>query len=115
MESHKKILDMVCKVVSLLSSENYDELEKLTSGTRLSSQELKQAILEYSEKICPLPPEALREVIIINICGSSHKSWSVTCPLSTDSKERSDLTIEMTIKENYPEDITVEIDNIHVL
>ena len=45
-------------IVNELVSECYDQITSGGRVSRLSSQELKDAILEYGKELIPLPPDA---------------------------------------------------------
>jgi hypothetical protein len=63
-----------------------------------------------------MPAAPIEELLdIVEVEGSSLKSWSVNLPLWTNEEGRSDLTLEMRFTESEAAIYTVEIDDLHVL
>jgi hypothetical protein len=109
MAASRQVLDTVNQILQLLVNCDYDAIEKVSNGVRLSATEIKQAVDQYGRSL-EMPPED-SELDIVEIEGG--KGWSVRCDLWTKEEGRSDLTLELTIvNEN---NFRVEVDDIHVL
>jgi len=52
---------------------------------------------------------------VIEVEGARPRQWSVNVDLWTVEEGRSDLTLEITLRENEKEIYDVEIEGIHVL
>ncbi len=104
----------VTQVLRLLVAGQFDELEVLTNGVRLSSEEIGKAVSGYGKMLVLPPEDGFRLMEIIEIKNAQPKRWSITMPLWTQEEGRSDLTMEMTVIERQ-EGIAVELDDIHVL
>lgn len=112
---HKLILDKLRDITSLLASTNYEAISTICHDIRLNAAEIKHAVDEYGELLIPIPRSELASAIIIEITDSKPKAWSVTCPLWSKREGKSDLTLELTMLATSSGELTVEIDNIHVL
>ena len=110
-----KVILTIKKIVELLVSKNYQELEKLSGGVRLTSSEIDQAVCDYGAVLVTPPDSDFENVDAIEITGSNPRSWSVRYDLWTEEEGRSDLSLEVTLIENDKEIMGVELDNLHVL
>ncbi|MCU8002292.1 MULTISPECIES: DUF7668 domain-containing protein [unclassified Shewanella] len=99
-------------IYSLLLSENYDELERFTNGSRMSSNEICEAILEYGYQLVSYPDNL--KLNIVEVKNSSPREWSVVAPIYTSEEGLSDLSIELSLIENGKELYKSELDNIRV-
>jgi hypothetical protein len=107
------IIDMVSNIIELLVNKQYSEIERITSGTRLPAKEIEAAIRDYGHLLIIPPLSEYNNLDIIAI-KSTTPSWSVRMNLWTQDEGKSDLTIELTIKEKGST-FSVELDDIHVL
>jgi hypothetical protein len=104
---------LVNQVVALLASHEYEQLEIITCGHRLSAEEMRAAILEYGRTLISLPDDALGLINYIECQDLS--GWSVVVPLFTREEGRSDLSLELSLVGKGLDDYDVQIDDIHVL
>jgi hypothetical protein len=99
-------------VMALLTSRNYQELERFTRGAGLSAADVARAILEYGETVVPCP-EPIEDVLDIReVMGKIHPTWSAVVPVYTREEGRSDLSVELTIVELGGERYGIAIDDI---
>lgn len=110
----KAILTMK-KLVELLVSGHYQELERLSGGVRLTCADIDQAICDYDGVLMTPPDSDLDNIDMIEITDSNPRTWSVRYDLWTEEKGKSDLSLEVTLIDNDKEIMGVELDNIHVL
>ncbi len=103
------------QVIEMLVGHRYDELEKRTGGVRLSAQMIAEAISEYGKKLVLPPPDSLGHLDIVPVACSGPKTWSVRADLWTQEEGRSDLTLELTVKDKEGGGAIVELENLHVL
>lgn len=101
-------------VVDLLVDAKYDELEQLTSGTRLSSEEMARAVRQYGRVLVAPPIQAYDELDVVQVRQATPPRWSVRMSLWTAEEGRSDLSVEMTVVERN-KGFGIEVDDIHVL
>jgi hypothetical protein len=108
----KKTVEAVLKFVV---AQDYEGLLCMAPDSRVTATEIKKAIAEY--RCRPVMPAApIEELLdIVEVEGSSLKSWSVNLPLWTNEEGRSDLTLEMRFIESEAAIYAVEIDDLHVL
>jgi len=99
-------------IYSLLQSQQYDAVEKLTNGIRLSAADIEEAISEYGYRLAPYPDSV--ELDIVEVTGSMPREWSVVAPIFTVEEGLSDLSIELSVVENGQEIYRSELDNIRV-
>jgi hypothetical protein len=104
----------VKSVVQLLVAENYEQLEELTSGMRLTATDMARAIREYGRVLVALPDYAYEDLDVVQVRNATPPRWFVRLNLWTEEEGRSDLSLELTIVES-PGGYTVELDDIHVL
>lgn len=104
--------DKVARVVDLLVARDYLEIERITGGRRLTAAMIQEAIETYGRTLAP-PDEEVR-LDVIEVEGATDRTWSVRAELFTLEEGRSDLTLECTVVERDGE-ISVELDNLHVL
>jgi hypothetical protein len=111
---HENLKNAVQEVVADLVDGKYQELERRTGGVRLTSVEMEEAVRGYGRTLIHLPAGALECVDVIRIDRLSRPSWSLVVPLWTREEGRSDLSLELTLREGN-DGLAVEIDDIHVL
>jgi|SRR5690554_5233353 len=99
-------------IYSLLQSQQYEAVEKLTNGIRLSADEIEEAITDYGCRLVPYPDSV--ELDIVEVTGSTPKEWSVVAPVFTVEEGLSDLSIELSLVDNGQEIYRSELDNIRV-
>jgi hypothetical protein len=107
----------VREVVALLARRRYAALEKLSGGVRLSAAHLRTAVREYGRTIVVPPPNATPPLDVVEILPgrATRRSWAVNVDLWTAEGGRSDLTLEMTVREGKDGDYVIELDNLHVM
>ena len=107
----------VREIVVLLARGEYAALEKLSGGVRLSAAQLRAAVREYGRRIVVPPAETTPALDVVEVMpgGVERRSWSVNVDLWTAEEGRSDLTLELTVRERQGGRFAVEIDNVHVL
>jgi hypothetical protein len=111
---NEKLIEPVNRIVSLLVTGRYADLEQQTHGIRLNAKEMAKAIADYGRTLMLPPHDGFRLMNAVEINESHPKRWSVAMPLWTKEEGRSDLTVEMTIIDN--ENVfSIELDDIHVL
>lgn len=106
------------KIVQWLAQDEYDKVEERTNRVRLSAKQLRSAIEEYGRHLVVPPEGVFDELDVIEIdTQSDSKAWSVRFDLWTQEEGRSDLSLEMTMREPKEPDgeLIVELDNLHVL
>lgn len=110
----ERIISAVKQVLALLVNEQYDEMQSLSRGVRLSAQEMRGAIDQYGRHLIMGPAEQLQEMDVVEVRMATPKRWSIQVPLWTREEGRSDLTLELTLIDSSSS-LNVEIDDIHVL
>ena len=103
------------RIVAMLLRGDYDALETITDGKRLMATEIAEAVREYGKTLVMPPDIAFEHLDIIGVEGASQRKWSVNMSLRTVEEGRSDLTLELILKDNAQDMYGVEIDGIHVL
>lgn len=115
MPDDQKLKATVRRVVTMLAQGDYGALERLTKGDRLTAAEIAEGVRECGGKLIPPPDEAFDRLDVVEVEGAQPREWDVNVPLWTAEEGKSDLTLELTLRENREEIYDVEIDNIHVL
>jgi len=115
MRDQVKLKATIQHVVTLLVEQDYAALEQLSNGVRLTAAELEVAIQEYGGTLILLPEVALDKVDVYEVERSDSQEWAVDVDLYTQADGRSDLTLQLTLRESNAPLYTVGIDDLHVL
>lgn len=100
--------DLVTAATRLVVTKEYDALERLCGGVRLSAAELSQAVADYGQALSSPPADGVMDIVAL----SDGSGWSVVVDLHANG-ERSDLSLELTIVREDG-DFRLEVDNVHV-
>ena len=111
----EKLHKTVKSVTDLLAQERYEDIAVLCNGVRITASEIRGAVIDYGNKIIPLPPHAFKDLDVIAIANTSPQQWSVNVPVFTAEEGCSDLTLELTLIAAPEELYKVELDNLHVM
>ena len=111
---NNRLQEPLGKVIDLLVTRKYVELETLTNGVRLSAQEMARAISDYGHDLVSPPKEAFDLMNVVEIREATPRQWSITMPLWTQREGRSDLSIDVTLVV-AEKGFRIELDDIHVL
>ncbi len=98
-----------------LAAREYQLIEMLSGGARLSAKQLEIAVREYGRTIVSMPDDAVSLINYIAIRNSNPPTWSVRAPVFTFEEGCSDLTLELTLTESESGQIRVQCDGLHVL
>lgn len=110
-----QVLSAVKRIVELLVDGRYGDLETVTSGVRLSAQEIRAAVEDYGRTLVVPSAQAYDLLDAIEVREALPRRWSVTMPLWTREEGRSDLSLELTVVAEGPQSTRVELDDLHVL
>lgn len=111
-EPDKRAAEVITK---LLAAHDYNSVEQLTGGRRLSATDLARAVRDYGPSLVPLPPEALDDLDVVAVDGSDPPTYSVVVDLWTREEGHSDLTLELQLVDRYGGAYDVSIMDLHVL
>lgn len=114
MFNNPKIVAATMRVIELLVAGDYQLVANLTKGTRLTTEDIGQAIRRYGRTLVNSPEEQSSMMDVVEIRDSERRRWSIRVPLWTKEEGRSDLTLELTAIEG-DDLIELELDDIHVL
>lgn len=112
--SNDQLEPVVRTVVKRLVGGEYVDAVQDCSASRLTADDLTEAVRDYGRTLIEPPPDAYRDLDVIAVRDSSHPTWSVRAPLWSREEGRSDLTLELTITRDGDR-WDVEIDDLHVL
>lgn len=101
------------EVMALLASKNYQQLDALTHGKRLSAALIQRAVEEFGQTIVEPPDDAYSRLDVVQVSGAEPPSWSVVMPIWTAEAGESDLEVQMTMISAAGR-IHVRLDNILV-
>ena len=99
-------------VVGLLAARQYDALERLSKGNRLSASKLRQAVEDYGRTVLPSPVGYEEPAAVTD---AEPQSWWVDVDLHTAEEGRSDLTLSLTLVDSPEAIYGVQVDDLHVL
>lgn len=103
------------EVVALLVRGEYEALELRTGGANLSAADLQNVVADYPRKLSLPPPDRVPALEVVEIIVAPKPAWSVAVPLWDLGEGLSDLTLELTVHEEFPGSYAIEIDGLHVL
>ena len=112
--SEIKMRDTVRHVVAMLVEGDFDGLERLSRGRRLSAAEMAGAVADYGEALVMPPNSAFEDIDVIEVEGAGPREWDARMALWTAEGE-ADLTLELTLRDDGEGLYDVQIDNLHVL
>jgi hypothetical protein len=102
-------------IVDLLVRGQYETVERITEGMRLSAAEIAEAIEEYGRALVAPDPDAWWPVVEVTPVTAEPGKYHVAAPLWTREEGRSDLTVELWLTEFAPGLYRPTLLNIHVL
>jgi hypothetical protein len=102
------------RLVELLVQRRYDEVERMTSGQRVSSGELQQAVSDYPKPLSMPPENAWDSLNVVEVKNVSRPTFSVRFDLWAGGKP-SDLSVLATLIEFSPGEYSVQLDDLRVL
>jgi predicted HAD superfamily phosphohydrolase len=103
------------RIVALLAERRYEDVSRLCVGSRVSSEEMKEAVARYGRTIVAFPEEAVSLISSVEIGSQALPTWSVVVPLFTREEGRSDLSLELTVTKSNQGFLAAQVDNLHVL
>ncbi|MDZ7813652.1 MAG: hypothetical protein U5L74_11245 [Ideonella sp.] len=102
-------------IYGYLARGEYDALARKTGGVRLGAAEIERAVRDYRFTIAAWPHAGDLPIDVVEVNDASPRAWSVQATAYTLEEGRSDLTLEMTLVEIEAGQVSVELDNLHVL
>lgn len=100
-------------IVALLAGGDYAEIERRTGGVELRASDLAEAVANYRARlVVPSPHVEPALDVVPHLAGGA---WSVNVPLWTAEEGQSDLTLEITVRQNPDGTFRLEVDGLHVL
>ena len=111
----QKIFKTAHHLVELIVKCDFEELQRISNGVRLSANEMRTAVEDYPATIIMNENMDLQSLDIIEITHSNPKAYSVDIDLWSKEEGRSDLTLQTTLTESDTDLMYIEIDDIHVL
>jgi hypothetical protein len=111
----KEILSRTAlEIVNHLVRGEYDLTLSRVEASRLTAEDLREAIDDYGRKLITPPAGAYEDLDAVEIRNANAPIWSIRVPLWSEEEGRSDLTLELLIalRANGP---TVTLDDLHVL
>jgi hypothetical protein len=108
-------LETIRRIVALLAERRYEDVARLCVGSRVSAEEMKEAVTTYGRTIVALPEASAALVDSVRVTSASDPTWLVVVPLFTREEGRSDLTLELTVTESRRGSVAVQVENLHVL
>ena len=105
----------VGSVVDLLVRGEYEAVERITEGDRMSAEEIGEAISEYGRTLVRPDRAEWWPLVVVTPVTAERGKLHVEAPLWTAEEGRSDLTLELWLTEFAPELYRPTLLTIHVL
>jgi hypothetical protein len=102
-------------IVDLLTRGQFDAVERITRGRRLSAERLAAAITSYGRTLVSPGESWWASVEVTPIDAGDRASFHIAAPLWTTEEGLSDLTVELRLVESAPQVYETEVLDIHVL
>lgn len=109
------VIALIKQVIAWMIAGAFDAVDQRSNGVRLSAADLSGAVNDYGRTLTMPPDEAFADLDAIAVSNAPYPTWSIRMDLWTKEEGRSDLTLECTVIEKCNDDLTLEIDNLHVL
>ena len=104
----------VRRIVDALSQGEYEGVVASCAHSRLTPEDVAEAIEQYGQRLVSPPAEAYTKLDAVQVTNATEPTWSVRAPLYTVSEGKSDLSLELTIVVSS-DGTRTELDDIHVL
>jgi hypothetical protein len=102
-------------VVDLLVRRQYETIQKLTCGRRLSAKELRSAVEDYGRELVPPAEGWWQTVDVTPVRDVERPEFHIAAPLWTREEGRSDLTLELRLLEARGGSYETQVLDLHVL
>jgi hypothetical protein len=113
-ESMSAIREVVRTIVAAIVGGDWSALERVTSGSRLSAEDVKLSIAEYGRTLVVPPLESFDDLDAVEVTGSGGRTVTIRFPLWTREEGRSDLELTLTATEVGPALWSARIDDLLV-
>jgi hypothetical protein len=110
----EKLRPALKDLVNELINGNYAKLEADGRAGRLTAQDLKNRLTEYGRTFIPLPDAAFDQGDTYTLVDGDGKSYGVDLDLWTTEEGKSDLTLQLTVRDTGTA-IVPQIDDLQVL
>lgn len=97
----------------MLVAGRFDDLERLDEGGRMKAGEWRRGLDEFGKTLIAPPPEDLESADVIPVSGTND-SWSVWYRLWTKQEGKSDLSLELTVRDSGGGQMHIELDGLRV-
>jgi len=116
LEDSPEMLTLVGTVMNLLVRGEYETVEGLTRGQRLSAKELENAVADYGRHLISPPRDAWNGLHVIprRRRWLRRREFTVVVPMWTEEEGMSDLTLELRLKEAPQGLYDAEVLDLHV-
>lgn len=114
MSIHGSFIPAVRDVVEMLVRREFAALEADGRSGRLTAKELAQALKEYGRTLVEIPEGGWELADSYEIEGRPG-AWAIDLPLWTQEEGRSDLTLSLSVSLVNGENVSVKIEDLHVL
>jgi hypothetical protein len=101
-------------IVDLLVRGEYETVERITRGERLTATDMAEAVAGYGRTLTT-PGLEWWSLVVVTPIRPPGRRLHVAAPLWTREEGRSDLTLELELTEFAPEAYETAVENIHVL
>ena len=102
-------------IIDLLVRGQFDTVERVTGGRRLSAERLAEIIASYGRTLVASGDDWWDTVEVTPIDAGDRGAFHVAAPLWTEEEGRSDLTVELRLIESATQVYEAEVLDIHVL
>ena len=101
MRADSAIRTAVGIVVGLLVNGQYDLVEAVTQGDRLSATEIQRAVEQYSRTLVRIPERGWELLEVEAVDGAEPETFDAEIPLFTEEEGRSDLWLSLQLIDRY--------------
>lgn len=112
---HARAVKAVNQAVKMLVNQQFDQLIRFSTSSRLTALELRSAIEQYGRTLTFPPDHAFQALDIVEVRGTLRQRYSVRFDLWTLEEGQSDLSLELTLVDSGEDCMGIEIDDLHTL
>jgi hypothetical protein len=115
--THDAIRAELIQLNKWLVQRDYAAMAQRSEGVRLPADQIEWAANNYGRTIIMPPDEAFADLEVIRVGDEyvEHPTWFVCFDLWTQEEGQSDLTLECTMIFVGKNEVSIEIDGLHVL
>ena len=108
------VTEVVRSLLALLVAGEWTGLDRMTTGSRLSADDVRSGVAAYGRTLVMPPKETFDELDVVEVSGAIQRTVNVRVPFWTVEEGRSDLELVLTLSEVADGLWSVHVDDLLV-